>query len=260
MTLEIGEILPAIAGLRDDNALLRDDIARLRNDLAVAEVRRLRRALDCWHTNNRTMTESADFKRSVINYYNRACTIDGTSGSVITASCMVSNSVFKYGELCPAHLVKHCKPELMHLYGLSPNDIDNPRNGILLLKEIEIAFDHKDVCFLYHPLRLTLIFQVLCPALLCKRIHPLSTSELRTFQDIDGAILQCPPSIYPFRRILSMHAKLSYSRAFHCGWIAESAELTDYFAISEATLTEPECMRGLTWKQVNYEEIETTVA
>ena len=36
----------------------------------------MRKELNCWRTNNRTMIESAEFKRSVINYYKRTVNVD----------------------------------------------------------------------------------------------------------------------------------------------------------------------------------------
>jgi hypothetical protein len=241
-----------------NNAEVLAAVEMLRSDFALAEVRRLRRAIDCWHTNNRTMVESAQFKHDVIYHYGKQETVD-TTGRIVTAKCMISDRVYIYGDLCPAHLVKHCKPELMTFYGLEPTDIDNPRNGILLLKAIEVAFDHKDVCFLWNPFNLGLYLRVLSPTLASERIHPTSSSELRTFADINNAVLMHNVNKFPYRRILSMHAKLSFSRALRFGWLTDADELTTYFNLSEPDLEEPECLRGLTWKEVKYAEIETTI-
>ena len=229
------------------------------SDLAAQEIRRLRRALDCWVTNNRTMAESAEFKRAVVDFYQRREVTDPATDRIISARCMISGGVHKYGHLCAAHLVKHCKPELMTLYDLPQDDIDSPRNGILILKELELAFDHKTVCFLRNPMTGALVLRVLDPSLVGKRIHPSSTSEIRTFGDINGCVLQHPAGNLPFRRILSMHAKLSLSRALRSGWIQNEEEIDMYYNISESGLEEPECLRGLTWKEINYPEIEAVI-
>ena len=234
-------------------------VDNLRNDLALQEIRRMRRLLDCWHTNNRTQIECSTFKRDVIQYYNRTGKTD-RRGLIISARCMVSDRLCDYADLCPAHLVKHKSPELMSLYGLNPADVDSPRNGILVLKEIELAFDHKDVCFLCAVTTTGYLhLRVLNPTLRTKRIYPSSPNDQRTFDDVDNSVLRCPKRVYPYRRILSMHAKLSFSRALSRGWIQDSAVLDTYFNISQAGLLEPECMRTLTWKQVNYAEIEKTL-
>jgi hypothetical protein len=219
----------------------------------VQEIRRLRRIFDCWHTNNRTMVESADFKRAVVDFYQRRVTT-GPLDRITTARCMISDEVFEYKDLCPAHLVKHCRPELMSLYGLTPLDVDNPRNGILVLKEIEIAFDHKDLCFLLNPMSGELNLRVLNQKLMGKCIHPTSR---KTFSDIDKSALKFPADHLPFRRILSMHAKLSLSRALRYQWIDGVEEIDTYFNVSEPDLEEPDFL-GLTWKQINYEDIENT--
>ena len=139
--------------------------------LEAQEIKRLRNALNCWRTNYRTVAESAEFKHSVINYYSRAVNVDST-GELITARCMVSNEVFAYNELTPAHLVKHSTPQLMKCYGLLPSDIDNPRNGILILEAIdEESFDRLDACFLYNNFSSKISFKVLRPGLMDCRIH-----------------------------------------------------------------------------------------
>ena len=202
--------------------------------------------------------ESSEFKRSVITYYDRATVVD-VDGEIRTANCMVANTAHNYGDLCPAHLVKHSQPALMTTYGLLVRDIDNPRNGLLLLKMIEEEFDRKNVCFVRNPVTGGIIFKVLCPAIMTKRIFPSSLTEVRTFSDIDNNVLQLPDGVFPYRRILYMHSKYSYARALHRGWLTADAELHNFFAVSEAGLEEPEFVRGLTWQQINYADIETAL-
>ncbi len=148
----------------------------------------------------------------------------------------------------------------MVLYGLSSLEVDNARNGILMLDSIEKAFDHLDVCFLYNALTQALTLKVMNPAFLTKRILPNSTVELRTFANIDQSALQVViAGTMPFRRILSIHAKFAYSRALSMGWIANTETLSTYFNVSEHGLQEPECIRNLTWEQMNYTDIITTI-
>ena len=173
---------------------------------------------------------------------------------------MVSGAVALYSELRPAHLVKHSRPHLMAMYGLSPLDIDNPRNGILMLDAIEKVFDSLDVCFLYNHMNQELTFKVLNPELRRKRILPSSSNELRTFENIDGSPLQVAVAeAKPYHRILFTQAKFAYSRAISFNWIANTEILNTYFNISEAGLDEPECIRNLTWEQMNYQDIYLTI-
>ena len=147
---------------------------------------------------------------------------------------MVTNTEVPYKELCPAHLVKHSTPALMAAYGLSPGLIDNPRNGILILKTIELEFDHKNVCFVRNPITNVIHLRVLNPDINTKRVHPTSVTELRTFADLNDAQLLYLENRWPYRRIPYMHAKFSFARALQHGWIADSAVLDNYFAVSEA--------------------------
>ena len=118
----------------------------MRAELVAAEIRRVRKEMNCWITNYRTIQESTEFKLAVIGYYGRAVSV--VHGKIVSARCMVSDVVAQYGELRPAHLVKHSTPHLMAFYSLSPLEVDHPRNGMLMLDAIEKAFDHLDVCFL----------------------------------------------------------------------------------------------------------------
>jgi HNH endonuclease len=230
----------------------------IRDDIATAEVRRVTKALNCWLTNFRTQVECTEFKRSVIEFYGMAKQM--VEDRIITAQCMATGIITAYNDLRPAHLVKHSTPQLMSMYNLSPSDVDNPRNGILMLDSIEKAFDHLDVCFLYDPNTSALALKVLNPRLLTKRILPNSVVEKRTFSDVSGSQMHIGiPSNIPYRRILSIHAKFAYARALGEKWIENTDTLRTYFSISDAGLQEPECVRDVTWDQLSYNNITTTV-
>ena len=148
----------------------------------------------------------------------------------------------------------------MACYGLPPSEIDNPRNGILILKKIEESFDRLDVCFLYDGFNQKIHLKVLRPELLACRISPSSATEFRTFQDIDGAELMQPnPETRPYRRILSMHAKYAFARALNLGWINDTELINTYFSASDDGLQEHECINTLSWAEMKYNEIESFV-
>jgi hypothetical protein len=241
----------------DGQAVLSTTTEEIRAGLVVAEIKRTSKELNCWLTNCRTQQESTEFKHSVIAFYGRE--VSSIGDRIVTARCMVSNAVAPYGDLRPTHLVKHGRPYLMALYGLNPLEIDNPRNGILMLDSIEKAFDHLDVCFLYNAMTQQLTLKVVHRALMTKSILPNSTLELRTFADIDGSVLQYRAGSLPYRRVLSVHAKFAFSRALSHGWIENTEHLATYFNVSQAGLEEPQCIRDLTWEQLNYADIITTV-
>lgn len=209
------------------------------------EILRVREKLDCWHSNNRTALESTQFKDSLVEYYNRL----GTTPN--TLRCMVTNQEYPRNEVRAAHLVKRStQGDTMHLYGLSPN-INNPRNGILLIEPIELAFDRKDICFLYDPLSHQLTVRVLNPSLTGHLTSTSRTVYPTTYSDLEGLPLQLPPDVFPYRRVLSMHAKFAYSRALNMNWIANTETLDTYFNLSDAGLQEPTGLGELSWSEVH---------
>jgi hypothetical protein len=120
----------------------------------------------------------------------------------------------------------------------------------LALKTIEEAFDRKEVCFLYNPTTQSLYLKVVNPVLLNKKLRK-DTSCTRLFSHVDNAVLRLPAGVFPFRRCLSMHAKLSFSMALDFKWITISAALKTYFYLSEAGLQEPLGLGDLTWQEVH---------
>jgi hypothetical protein len=119
----------------------------------------------------------------------------------------------------------------LNAFGLKPTDFYNERNGLLLYESIEKLFDVKEVCFVYNTFDSTLNLKVLNPVLLTELViyqkHrttkvPAALHTLK-FSDIDGWKLHLPPTTYPFRRILSWHAKLSIRYALSMDWITKTA-------------------------------------
>lgn len=224
-----------------------NEIRALRGDMAKIEVRRLQASLDCWHSNNRTRIESDEFKESLIAYYQ--CAAPPSTPLSNNIYCMITRKLYRRDLVIASHIVKHStQGESMPLYGLSPLDIDSPRNGFLMLKSIEESFDRKEVCFIYNPIDRSLRLKVLNPLLMGKKLH---STEPMTFANVDNAALMLPVDVFPFRRCLNMHAKFSFSRALLFKWILPTAELDSYFAVSDAGLQEPVGFGDLTWQEVH---------
>jgi hypothetical protein len=221
--------------------------------MAKNEVRRLRQALDCWQSTQRTEIESHAFKDSLVTYYGCAGASDQPPDQL---KCMLTGSFYPYNEVRASHIIKHSTGgNTMHLYGL-PSDINNVRNGLLLLDPIEQAFDRKDICFLYNTLSNQLVSKVLNPNLLLQLMpRPKTSSQKATFNQtygsVDGLVLNLPKDVFPYRRALSMHAKFAYSRALHLHWIDESVTLDTYFSVSEDGMKEPLGLGLLTWQEVH---------
>lgn len=220
-------------------------VEELRTDMRNEAIRALRRELDCWHTNARTVIESDEFKDDVIALYQ--C---GSPSLPNLVKCTVINQYFPRNEVRASHIVKReTQGDTMHLYDLEKSKIDDPRNGIPMLEPIELAFDRKQICILYDPATMELRVKVLNPAMLPK---PLKAQNGKvypyTYADVDGKVLQLPPGVFPYRRCLSMHAKLAFSKALQWGWIQDSAVLDTYFSVSDGGLEEPLL---LTWQEVH---------
>jgi len=146
------------------------------------------------------------------------------------------------GECFPKHLViashiwkRSTNGAGLEEFNLKEDDINNPRNGMLLCKEIELAFDSKRLCFLVDRFHTgNLVLKVLDPLLANAATSPLvidGLSEVRFFE-IDGYLLQCPADKLPFRRILDFHAKLSYQKAIKRGWLEPSSTFDTFFDMS----------------------------
>lgn len=135
-------------------------------------------------------------------------------------------------------IASHLWPNKQHGVGLDKfnltiNDTYNARNGILMLKDIEKAFDTKRLCFIYDPFQKKFIVRVLDPDIINTVIS--NTDPSITFGNINDKILQHPSGKFPFPRILSHHAKCTFSHAQEKNWITaeQCISFKHYFELSE---------------------------
>ena len=187
---------------------------------------------DIWTEQGRTAVEQSDFKKSLIKYYQRG---PGTRiwryGKL---KCMVTNKWFSADLVIASHIwMTKTRGKGLSRFGLSVADLNNARNGLLMLKDIEDAFDKKQVCILYQPFgavatRVFLI-KILDPSIMGNTI----TGTLETFAMINMTQLSMPNNKFPYRRLLSFHARCSYKRARDMGWIEASEVVDEYFHLSE---------------------------
>ncbi|KAJ1434296.1 hypothetical protein B484DRAFT_446745 [Ochromonadaceae sp. CCMP2298] len=206
--------------LAQKHIVMQKQIDEISSDLNTSEY-------DIWTEGGRSNQESKKFKNSLINYYQRRGWFSG--GKI---KCMVTDLACKKEYVIGSHIWKHCKQGRgMVKFGLAVTDCLSPRNGLLLMKDIEMEFDIKGVCFLYDVFKQKLILKVLNPILLPKII----TNTALTFADVDGKILHHPTNHLPFRRILNWHARCSYKYAQEQGWSTVTADenVADYFELSE---------------------------
>jgi len=186
--------------------------------------------LDIWSESKRSKSEQLSFKAELIAFYKRQ---DPNNQHKLL--CMALDTPLPRSQVRAAHIWKSCtRGDGLEAFGLDPNDVHSPRNGILLAEPIEQAFDVKSLCFTWDPFKKELIIHVLDPALHTEEI--LSTG--RTFATIHGQSLKCPSDAIPFRRILSFHARLSFKRALQYRWITEEQyqQFKEYLELSEGAI------------------------
>ncbi|PRP74254.1 hypothetical protein PROFUN_12001 [Planoprotostelium fungivorum] len=176
-----------------------------------------RKRLDIWTPSKRTLVDSTEFKNSLISYYDRK---DPRSSDI---KCMVLDRFYPRDKVRGSHIWKYATyGEGLDEFGLKEDDVNKERNGLLLGEGIELAFDSKQLCFLYDPINTKFIVKVLDPGLL-QSSTPVSPSQTRTFSDINNLPLCLPAGRSPFRRLLSWHAECTYTTALKKTWIDQPA-------------------------------------
>lgn len=216
------------------NELLKKTDRQLKlNEILVKEVAIAHRArMDKWNSSNRSREESSDFKTRLVAFYDCAHSSDDN-----LVKCLVLNQYFPKHTVIASHIWKHAtEGEGLTDFNLKCADVSNVRNGLLMCKPIEQAFDVKGVCFLIDRLHPDDIFiKVLNPHLQNQQVHLEPGVPPRaplTFANIDGNKLNCPNGNIPFRRILDFHAKCSFERARRLGWIDEGDTFDDFWNMS----------------------------
>jgi hypothetical protein len=142
---------------------------------------------DIWTERGRSVAEQADFKRRLVKYYN--CKNWWPFGTKLR--CMVTNEWLSPDVVIASHIWKSStRGKGLLTFGLTINDLTDPRNGLLVLKDIQNAFDMKQLCFLYQPFGTVPTFRVKVLDVSIKD-RPIKGSS-KIFADIDGAVLQTP--------------------------------------------------------------------
>ena len=198
--------------------------------LLKRELDKDRKQLDVWTPSKRSKSEQKEFKDNLIAFYQRGVPQPAEKQSV-RLKCMILDEVFQRDVVKAAHLWKDCTHgEGLELFGLTHLDVGSPRNGLLLYKTIEEAFDNKRLCFLWNPLQKVLTLHLLDPELRHETFH-----EHRSFEALEGKALQYPQGNMPYRRILGFHAKVAFDYALRQNWITPEVhqQFQDFTTVSE---------------------------
>jgi hypothetical protein len=106
--------------------------------------------------------------------------------------------------------------EQLPVLGSEQLQIHSPRNVIRLHKDIERAFDKREVTFVEEDTG-GYTLKVLCPTIKNFTLNGTST----IFGDIDACRLEMPEGGFPYRRFLAHHSFLSHRFARKEGWSKE---------------------------------------
>ena len=184
------------------------------------------------------MEEQKAFKDDLIKYYRRNSFVPFSFVPFVPfvpqkVRCMVTNEWHHREDVIASHIwPSKTRGKGLPKFGLAISDLTNPRNGFLVLKDIEVKFDRKQLCFLYDPLVTPgkYVVKILDPSIQDLVIRKSKNS--RTFQSIDGAELRHPSGKFPYRRLLGFHARCAFAIAREKNWIPPESIFKEYFDIS----------------------------
>ena len=159
--------------------------------------------------------------------------------------CMLLNRLFPYAYVIGAHLLKRewgdMSKELADV-----DDVEDPRNGLLLYKPLEWAFDTSRLAFTWDEATSRFVAHLLDGHLanvkLVEKAKELLKDRYRRsedadelgemcFSDVDGLPLVLPVGFLPFRRCLCLHANLAREEALRNAWLSPgSFEFQDFWS------------------------------
>jgi hypothetical protein len=139
--------------------------------------------------------------------------------------CMVLGTVSHCDIICAHIWPKHTNGNGLEAFGLSPIDVNNPRNFLRLHRTIEKAFDHKRIHFELSeveagpPEKIVLIVRILDNSILDEEIK--ISNEIHYMRELKDRIFDFKflSTNRPFTRLIAIHAKNSISKALSAGWI-----------------------------------------
>ena len=209
------------------NSFAKND--RVMKIIAKEVVTQHRLRMDIWSSSKRTKVEQSGFKSKLVSEYQRA------SSNSEYIKCMILDVDLPKSKVIASHIWKYCtNGEGLEDFNLLQSDVSQFRNGMLLCEDIEKAFDTKRVCFLIDRIRpQNIVLKVLDPSLLDVVVcNESPTNPKETFNSINGRSLQHPPDVFPYRRILDFHAKVSFRSAIGKGWLQHDASFDSFFDMS----------------------------
>ena len=175
---------------------------------------------------------SSNFKRSLLAR-------DSHAATCASARCFLLGVELPRKVVIGAHLFKHEWADLAKPL-LDIDSIDDARNGLLLYKPLEWAFDTGRLAFVWDRVTQSFVAHVLDPDVRELSLHQKAAELLSsdvsdvaqhhkllghqtTFGSIHGTSLQLPDGFMPWRRCLCFHALVTRRAAVRAGWIADES-------------------------------------
>ena len=172
-------------------------------------------------------------------------TLQGGSAPNGLLRCMLLNRLLPYAYVIGAHLLKRewgdMSKELADV-----DDVEDPRNGLLLYKPLEWAFDTSRLAFTWDGATSRFVAHLLDGHLanvkLVEKAKELLKDRYRRsedavelgemcFSDVDGLPLVLPLGFTPYRRCLCLHANLARQEALRNEWLSPgSFEFEDFWS------------------------------
>ncbi|KAI9090502.1 hypothetical protein DFS34DRAFT_636848 [Phlyctochytrium arcticum] len=174
--------------------------------------------------------------------------------------CSLSGITLPSNHIIAGHLFKHAWENFKWIVDLE--DINDVRNGLLLYKPIERAFDNGFICFIYE--NGTFTCRLLCKQWKLKTLdsyHPelqpgTQLTAPMTFGDIDGKPLLLG-LIQPFKRCLWFQASQARKKALRKGWIKEDElEIPDFGSEGDYVETVKSYLDGVMAAGVSGREVD----
>ena len=168
------------------------------------------------------------FRESLVAHFkSAACTVTGVSNRHVVA----------------AHIIPARSPDAhFEEVGLTPADKNDPKNGLMLVKGIEEAFDMKRACFLPHPIHGgVLVFTVL------DKVGLATTPLFPSYNGRGGKVVVATKMVGGFdnvplnvergmlwTRSLSRHAYFAFRTAKKKGWIGADSHMPKDFGTPDS--------------------------
>jgi len=169
------------------------------------------------HQTQRSRESQFHFKSALIKYYEagycksaRHFVRADDPEQATYIQCAVTGWKLKRNKCIAGHVLPHASAHLAHAFGLSPEGINDVRNGLLCCEHVEeLMHPPLRICFLYDILHDNWKFTVLDGQLLVTKIRETN----KTFGQCNGKTLKLPDGKSPWKRLLWIHAEQAITAA-----------------------------------------------